>query len=201
VAHVGGVAGAVTGTEKGGQGVDDEQGGVHVRGDSAEDGGVAGQDDGATGSSAAGNGDEGGDAVGSATGGVNAGTDGIEEVIFGREEDDAARWGGLTAGKRLALGDAGGELAEEGAFAETGIAIEDSDLAEGKATRREPLDGFGGDVAEADDIADGRVAPGRWFVEVGIAGDEGVIMRLRRCAHGGEDVCRDALGSMVLFGG
>ena len=61
----------------------------------------------------------------------------------------------LAAREGLAAGDAGGELAEEGALAETGIAVEDGDLAGGDATRPEPAQWLGGDVAEADGVAEG----------------------------------------------
>jgi len=46
-----------------------------------------------------------------------------------------------------------GELAEEGALAEAGITVEDSDLAGGETAGREPLHGLGIDLTQADDVA------------------------------------------------
>src|SRR5215210_8032031 len=65
-----------------------------------------------------------------------------------------ARSARLPAGQSLAASDAGGELAEESALAEAGIAIEDGDLAGGEAAGREPLHRLGVDLTQADDVAE-----------------------------------------------
>jgi hypothetical protein len=90
------------------------------------------------------------DATGIAAGSIDARTDGIDQIVCGREDDDVAGSSRLSTWKRLAAGDAGGELAEEGRFAEAGIAVEDGELAGSKATRREPLDGVGLDLMQAE---------------------------------------------------
>ncbi len=155
-------AGADAGGEKGDEGVEDDEGGIDASDDGVEDGEVAGEGEGAAGLGAIGDGDEEDDALGIAAGGVDAGADGVVDVVFGGEEEDAARGSRfrVVAGEGIAAGDAGGELAEEGALAEAGIAIEDGDLAGGDAVRPEPAQGLGGDVAEADGVTErlrGRV--------------------------------------------
>ena len=50
------------------------------------------------------------------------------------------------------MGDAGSDLTEKGALAEPGVAVEDGELAGGDATRPEPAQGFGGDIAEAEGV-------------------------------------------------
>ena len=56
----------------------------------------------------------------------------------------------LPAGERVATGDASRELAEEGALAETGIAVEDGDLACREPTGREPVQSLGRDLTQGD---------------------------------------------------
>ena len=91
---------------------------------------------------AIGDGDEEDDALRIAAGDIDAGADGVVDVILGGEEEDAARgsWFRVAAGEGIAAGDAGGELAEEGALAETGIAVKDRDLAGGNAVPPEPAE-------------------------------------------------------------
>ena len=130
-------AGTDPGGEKGDEGVEDDEGGIGLLDDGVEDGEVAGEGEGAAGLGAIGDGDEDDDTLGIAAGGIDAGADGVVDVVFGGEEEDAA-WGSrfrVAAGEGVAAGDAGGELAEEGALAEAGVAIEDGDLAGGDAAR------------------------------------------------------------------
>jgi hypothetical protein len=98
------------------------------------------------------------DAAGVAAGGVDAGADGVVEVVLGGEEEDGAGWGGLAAGEGLTARDAGGEIAEEGRFAETGVAVEVGELPRGEAAGGEPVDGLGGDAVEGDDVREGVAA-------------------------------------------
>jgi len=57
----------------------------------------------------------------------------------------------ITAGEGVTPGDAGGDLAEKGALAETRITIEESDLAGREPTRGEPVQWLEGDLAQGDD--------------------------------------------------
>jgi hypothetical protein len=154
-------AGADSGGEKGDEGVEDDEGGIDAGDDGVEDGEVAGEGEGAAGVGAIRDGDEEDDVVGIAAGGVDARADGVMDVVFGGEEEDAARDSRLqvVAGEGIAAGDAGGELAEEGALAEPGIAIEDGDLAGGDAVFPEPAERLGGDVAEADGVGETALTP------------------------------------------
>ena len=120
---------------------------------------MAGDGEGAPEWAAVGDGQERDDAPGVATGGVDAGADGVVEVVLGGEDDDVAGSAGRPAGEGVAAGDASGELAEEGALAEAGIAVEDGDLAGGEPAGREPLHGLGVDLTQADDVAE-WVTPG-----------------------------------------
>ena len=147
--------GVVAAVEEGHQGIDDDEGGVGADDDGLEERDIAGEGEGPAELAAVGDGEEGDDAAGVAAGGVDAGADGVVEVVFGGEEEDAAGAAGLAAGEGLAAGDAGGELAEEGALAEAGIAVEDGDLAGGEAAGREPAHGLGVDLTQADDVAEG----------------------------------------------
>ncbi len=149
-------AGTDPGGKKGDEGVEDDEGGIGLLDDGVEDGEVAGEGEGAAGLGAIGDGDEDDDALGIAAGGIDAGADGVEDVVLGGEEEDAARGSRfrVAAGEGIAAGDAGGELAEEGALAETGVTIEDGDLASGDAAGPEPAQGFGGDIAEAGRVTE-----------------------------------------------
>jgi hypothetical protein len=122
--------------------VEDDQGGIDALDEGVEDGEIAGQGEGTTGLGAIGDGNEGDDALRITTGGVDAGADGVVGVVLGREEEDAARLGRcckcVVAGEGLAAGEAGGQLAEQRALAEAGVAIEEGDLAGGDAPRPEP---------------------------------------------------------------
>jgi hypothetical protein len=153
-------AGADPGGEEGDEGVEDDEGGIDPGDEGVEDGEVAGEGEGAAGLGAIGDGDKEDDALGIAAGGVDAGADGVVDIVFGREEEDAA--GGsrfrVVAGEGIAAGDAGSELAEEGALAEPGVAVEDGDLAGGDAVPPEPAQGLGGDVAEADSVGSALTA-------------------------------------------
>jgi hypothetical protein len=123
--------GADPGREVSDQRVEDDEGGIEAGDDGIEDGQVAREGKGAASLGAIGDSDEGGDAPRITTGGVDAGADGVEDVVLGREEEDAAgctRFGCVTR-EGLAAGNAGGELAEQGALTETGVAVEDGDLA------------------------------------------------------------------------
>src|SRR5215216_5127695 len=93
-----------------------------------------------------GQGSEGDDAPGIAACGVDAWADGVVEVVLGGHDGHKPRWSRFTAGEGIAAGDASRELAEEGALAEAGIAIEDGDLACRKPTGREPMQSFGRDL-------------------------------------------------------
>ena len=135
-------AGADAGGEEGDEGVEDNEGGIDAGDEGVEDGEIAGEGEGAAGLGAIGDGDEEDDALGIAAGGIDAGADGVVDVVLGGEEEDAA--GGsrfrVITGEGIAAGDAGGELAEEGALAETGIAVKDGDLAGGNAVPPEPAE-------------------------------------------------------------
>ena len=98
-----------------------------------------------------GQGGEGDDAPGVAAGGVDAGADGVVEVVLGGHEDDKPRRSRFTAGEGIAAGDASRELAEERALAEAGIAIEDGDLAGREPARGEPAQLFGSDLTQGDE--------------------------------------------------
>src|SRR5687768_16502818 len=126
--------------EKGDEGVDDDEGGIEALHDGLEDGQVMGQGEGAAGVGAIGDGNEGDDALRITTGGIDAGADGVEDVVLGGEEKDAARCpcSRVVTGERIAAGDAGGQLAQQRALAEPGIAVEEGDLAGGDAARPEP---------------------------------------------------------------
>src|SRR5829696_10445542 len=78
---------------------------------------------------------EGDDAAGVTSGGVDAGADGVVGVVLGGHEDDVPARRCITAGEGVTPGDAGGDLAEKGALAETRITIEESDLAGREPTR------------------------------------------------------------------
>ena len=148
------IAGGVPGAEEVDEGVEDDEGGIKAGHDGLEDGQIAGEGEGAAGS-------------------VPSGTATKATMRPGRHRRRRCgggwcrrgrpqrRRGGHRAGQPvrrrharegIATGDAGGELAEEGALAEAGIAIEDGDLAGGDATWPEPAQGLRGDVAEADGV-------------------------------------------------
>ena len=91
-------------------------------------------------------------AAGISARGVDAGADGVVDVVLGGHDDDEARRTWLAAGEGLAAGDAGGEVAEEGGLAEAGIAVEEGDLAGGEAAGGEPADGLGGNIVQADEV-------------------------------------------------
>jgi hypothetical protein len=141
--------------------VEDDQRRIDTLDEGVEDREVAGQGKGATGVRAIGDGDEGDDALGIATGGVDAGTDGVVGVVLSGEKEDAAGRGrcGVVTGEGIAARDAGGELAEQRALAETGIAVEEGDLAGGDTARPEPAQRLGGDIAEANRVPE-RLATG-----------------------------------------
>jgi hypothetical protein len=153
-------AGADAGGEEGDEGVEDDEGGIDARNESVEDAEIAGEGEGAAGVGAIGDGDEEDDALGIAAGGIDAGADGVVDVVFGGEEEDTARGSRCrvckckAAGEGIAARDVGGKLAEESALAETGIAIEDGDLAGGDATGPEPVQGLRSDIAEADGVTE-----------------------------------------------
>jgi hypothetical protein len=149
--------GVVGPVEVGDERIDDQEGSLDVADEALEEGDVAGDDEGTTGLSAIGEGEQGHDASRIAPGGIDAGADGVDEIILGGEEDHGSGWGGLAAGERLSAGDAGGKLTEEGRFAEAGIAVEDSELAGGKAAGREPLDGVRIELIKANGMA--QLAP------------------------------------------
>ena len=77
----------------------------------------------------------------------------LVDVVLGGENENGTGRTRLPSGKRLAAGNARGELAEEGALAEAGITVEDSDLAGGETAGREPLHRLGVDLTKADDVA------------------------------------------------
>ena len=85
-------AGTDPGGKKGDEGVEDDEGGIGLLDDGVEDGEVAGEGEGAAALAAIGDGDEDDDTLGIAAGGIDAGTDGVVDVVFGGEEEDAA-WG------------------------------------------------------------------------------------------------------------
>src|SRR5215213_9478884 len=94
---------------------------------------------------------EGDDAAGVATGGVDAGADGVVGVVLGGHEDDGPGRSRITVGEGATAGDAGGDLAEKGALAEARITIEESDLAGREPTWGEPVQWLGGDLTQGDD--------------------------------------------------
>ena len=75
--------GVVAAVEVGHEGIDDDQGGLGAEDDRFEDGDIAGDDEGAAELAAIGDGEEGDDAAGVAAGGVDAGADGVVQVVFG----------------------------------------------------------------------------------------------------------------------
>jgi hypothetical protein len=155
------------------QRIDDDQGHLEVANDLLQDGDVARDGEGSPERAAVGDGEERDDALGIAAGGVDAGADGVVQIVLGGENHHAARCARRAAGEGLAAGEASGELAEQGGFAEAGIAVEDGDLAGGEAAGGEPVDGVGGDPAQAHDVAEG-FAPGC----CAIVGDRfGVLLR------------------------
>jgi hypothetical protein len=87
------------------------------------------------------------------------GADGVGEVVLGGHEDDKTRRGRFAAGEGIAAGDASRELAEEGALAEAGIAIEDGDLARREPTGREPVQSFRRDLTQCDEGSQGFASP------------------------------------------
>jgi hypothetical protein len=144
--------------------IEDDQRRIDIRDDGLQEGEIAGEGEGATGLGAIGDGEEGDDALGFATGGLDAGTDGVVGIVLGGEEEDAAgsTWSRLVTGEGLAAGEAGGQLAEQRALAEAGIAVEESDLAGGDAPRPEPAEWLGSHVAEADGVPEGEAALTPW---------------------------------------
>ncbi len=103
-------------------------------------------------------GSEGDDAAGVFTGGVDAGKDGVVGVVLGGHEDDGPGRSRCTAGEGIAAGDAGGELTEERALAETRIAIENGELAGREPAWRKPAQWLGSDLTQGDDGRE-RFAP------------------------------------------
>ena len=87
----------------------------------------------------------------------------------------------LAAGEGLAAGDAGSELAEEGGFAETGIAVEDGDLAGGETAGREPLDGVSLDLTQAE--RGPRCRQARWLTGSSVAMDRSWDMTSSAAAY------------------
>ena len=141
----------VTAGEKGDQRVDDQERGLGAGDDFLEDIDMIGDGSKRPGRVVIGQGRERDNAAGVATSGVDAGTDGVVGVVLGGHEDDRPRRSRFTAGERIAAGDASGELAEEGALAETRIAVEDGDLAGREPTGGEPAYWLGSDLTERDD--------------------------------------------------
>ena len=141
----------VTAREKGDQGVDDQERGLGAGDDFLEDIDMIGDGSKRPGRVVIGQGREGDNAPGVAASGVDAGTDGVVGVVLGGHEDDRPRRSRFTAGEGIAAGDASGELAEEGALAETRIAVEDGDLAGREPARGEPAHWLGSDLTERDD--------------------------------------------------
>ena len=82
---------ALTPAERSDEGIEDHQGGINPLHESIQDGEVAREGEGAAGVGAIGDGDEDDDALQVATGGINAGTDGVVDVVLSREEEDSAR--------------------------------------------------------------------------------------------------------------
>ena len=113
----------------GNQRIEDDEGGVGVQDQRLEQQEIGGEGEGATGSCAVWNSEERDDALGITTGGIDARADGVEQIVFGGAEKDIAWRTELATGERIAAGDASGELTEEGALAEPGIAVEDGELA------------------------------------------------------------------------
>jgi hypothetical protein len=76
--------------------VEDDEGDIEALDEGVEDGQVTRQGEGTTGVGAIGDGEEGNDAPRVATGGIDAGTDGVEGVVLGGEEEGAR---GVSAGR------------------------------------------------------------------------------------------------------
>ena len=111
---------------------------------------IGGEGEGATDCRPVWNSKERDDALGITTGGIDARADGVEQIVFGGAEKDIAWRTELATGERIAAGDASSELTEEGALAETGIAVEDGELAGRHIARPEPAQWFRRDLAETD---------------------------------------------------
>lgn len=149
-----------SGGEIGDEGVEDDERRIETGDHGIEEGEVAREGEGTPGLGAIGNSNKSNDALRIAPGGVDAGADGVEGIVLGGEEEDAAwsTWSFVVAGEGLAAGEAGGQLAEQRALAQPGIAVEEGDRAGGDAARPEPAYGLGGDLAEADGVPEGCAA-------------------------------------------
>jgi hypothetical protein len=175
--------GIVAALQVGHEGIDDHHGGIGFYDDALQNQDMAGDGERPPEWAAVRDGQERDDASRVTASGVDARADRIVEIVLGGENDDVTRSARRPAGQSLTTGNAGGELAEEGALAEAGIAIEDSDLAGGEAAGREPLHGLRVDLPQADDVAQ-WVAPG----PIGISF---IIMKIRlRWAHRVTPCCR-----------
>ena len=131
--------GIVATLQVGHEGIDDDEGGVGADDEGFQEQDMAGDGEGPPEWGAARDGQERDDASRVTASAIDARANRIVEIVLGGEDDDVARSGGLPAGQSLTAGDAGGELAQESALAEAGIAVEDGDLAGGETAGREPL--------------------------------------------------------------
>ena len=124
----------------GDQRIDDDQGGVEAPHDGLEDGQITGEGEGAAGPVPSGMATKATMRCGSPPAASMRGrmVSRRSSSAEKRRTPRGALGSALVAGEGIAAGDAGGELAEQGALAETGIAVEDGDLAGGDATRPEP---------------------------------------------------------------
>jgi hypothetical protein len=70
------------------------------------------------------------DSVRVSSGGVESWSHGVGESIFRGQQNHTLRRGrGLFIGQRVTLGDAGGEVERDRAFAEAGVSVEYDELA------------------------------------------------------------------------
>jgi hypothetical protein len=143
--------------EKGGEGIDDDEGGFDLDDDLGQDGSVVGDDEEGVVGVLAGDGGEGDDARRVAAGGIEARAYGVGDIVLSRDEEDGAGGVGLATRERLAAGDASGEFAEEGGLADAGVAVEEGDFAGGEAAGGEPLHRRGGYRLQADEVGE-RIA-------------------------------------------
>ena len=90
--------GVVAALQVGHEGIEDDEGGVGAHDEGFQEQDVAGDDEGPPEWAAVGDGQERDDARGVAAGGVDAGPNGVVEIVFGGEDDDVARSAGLAAG-------------------------------------------------------------------------------------------------------
>jgi hypothetical protein len=149
------IGGAEARREESGEGVDDDEGGVDMADDVFEDGGVVRDDEEGVVGFLAGDGGGGDHAGRIAAGGVEARANGVDQIVFGGDQENGAGSVGLAIGEGLTAAHASGELAEESGLADARVAVKERDLAGGEAAKGEPVNGLGGHGLQADEVGKG----------------------------------------------